>query len=379
MPEQSVDRALRESIDKTLHQIADSEQPASKISIQQALRDGRALLRRRRRLRAIGTPALAAAAASAIAISSVSLPTGDHRAGHKPGPSTATARRFSALAPYATFGWLPASEPVVPGQQRALAQLNTWGTIDATSEHLSSGPWALSVYAVGTCHRTGNQIDCGNDQPQPGPAHPCGFNGREVSAPPVNGHQSFWADDLGSLEPARIRCLTWEYAPGGWASLSNLEEIHPDKSLVVRVASAIRIGGRQPSFKFAAQFRKLPGKWRVVPPASFYLMHGALLAGTYAITDGATTIDVNIGSGFSKPNRCLKNESDCRVINGYHVGVLRSQPVRGETVSQILAPDADHRSVALISHQHLGLLFTVFSHLAILGRNPAAWTTKPIS
>jgi hypothetical protein len=389
------------SVERVFQQMADQEQPPSRVSIQQALRNGRTRLRRRRLIRAVGTPVLAAAAVLAVALP-VSMSAGSYGAGQKQGPTSATAHRFRALAPYATFDWLPAKEPVARGQQTALAQLNTWGTIDRTLETLDDGAWVLSVYAAGTCHQAGTQIDCPSDQLVPGqpkvPVQPCGSD--KVQASPVNGHQAFWAAGQG-LETVsngsnvraltHLRCLTWEYAPGGWASLRNFGEINPDKQLVVRIASRIRFGGRQASFKFAAQFRNLPGKWRVVLPASFYLMrrvghellymgveHGALLVQDFAITDGATTLNVDVNVFPSKHSQCVTGKPGCRVINGYHVSVSK---LYGTQQLQISAPDADNLYVALgtVSQQHLGLLFSVFSHLTMLGRNPAAWTTQPIA
>jgi hypothetical protein len=185
-----------------------------------------------------------------------------------------------------------------------------------------------------------------------------------------------------------MRCLTWEYAPGGWASLSNAGEINPSKQLVVRIASKIQFGGRQPSFKFAAQFRNLPGKWRVVPPASFYqfrrvghklrymgVQHGALLAQDFTITDGATTLGVDVNVFPSKRSQSITGKPGCRVINGYHVSFRK---VAG--TQYLSAPDADNLWVSLSgSQQSLGLLFRVFAHMTMLGTNPAAWTTQPIA
>ncbi|HUC27583.1 MAG TPA: hypothetical protein VMA73_33215 [Streptosporangiaceae bacterium] len=398
MREQSGDGVLRESIGRALHEMADKEQPQSRVSIQQGLRDGRARLRRRRLMRAAGVPVLAAAAVSAIAVGSISLPLGSHAHG----PNTGTGRHFSALAPYATFGWLPANEPAAPSQQTDLAQTNTWGTIDANTENLNDGPWNLTAYAIGACHRAGNQIDCPNDQRLPGqpnvPVHPCGSNDAEVQAPKVNGRQAFWEHNpdqvttvnngQGQSSVSHMRCLTWEYAPGGWASLSNFSEINPGKQLVVRIASKIRFGGQQPSLRFAAQFRNLPGKWRVVPPVSFYMFrrvghklrytgvkHGALLAEDFTITDGATTIGVDVNVFPSKRSQCVDGQPGCRVINGYHVSVRK---VAG--MQMISAPDADNLWVSLTgSQQSLGLLYRVFAHMTMLGTNPAAWTTQPIA
>jgi hypothetical protein len=405
MREQSGDGVLRESIGRALHEMADKEQPQSRISIPQSLRDGRLRLRRRRLMRAAGVPVLAAAAVSAIAVGSISLP-----GSHSPGPSTATARGFSALAPYATFGWLPAKEPAAPSQQTDLAQTNTWGSIDATSYTLNAGPWTMTAYHIGACHRAGNQIDCPSDQGLPlhpkGPVHPCGSNDGEVQAPPVNGRQAFWEHNPDQVDKVKngqnqysvshLRCLTWEYAPGGWASLSNSGVINPSRQLVVRIASKIQFGGHQPSFKFAAQFRNLPGKWRVVPRTTFYLFrrvghklrymgvqHGALLAESYTITDGATTIGVDVNVFPSKRSQCITGTPGCRVINGYHVNAreLGRLVKGGRPQFLISAPDADNLSVTLgtVSQQHLGLLFSLFSHMTMLGTNPAAWTTQPIA
>ena len=387
---------LEQSIEKFFHQMADQEPPQSRVRIQRALKDGHARLRRRRVIVAVGTPTFAVAAVLAIALPGVSLPTGQ--------PTTAatgaTARHFSALSPYATFGWLPAKEPAAPSQQTDLATDNTWGTVDRTSEQLNNGPWTLSVYPAGTCQRAGNEIECPNDNPLPGqpnePADLCGSN--VVHAPPVNGRQAFWEHNVnqvttvkngqGQSSVSHIRCLTWEYAPGGWASLSNYGVINPSKQLVVQVASKIRFGGRQQSFKFAAQFRNLPGKWRVVPPASFYLFrrvghelqymgvqHGALLAQDFAITDGATTIGVDVNVFPSKRTQCVTGNPGCRVINGYHVSVRKLAGTE-----MISAPDADNLWVSLSgSQQDLGLLYRVFADMTMLGRNPAAWTTHPIA
>jgi len=400
---------LEQSIAQTLRQIAGKEQPHSRISIQQAIRDGRARRRRRRLIAAVGTPAFAAAAVLAIVLPSVSLPAGSHGAGPQSG-GAATAQHFSALAPYATFGWLPAKEPAAPSQLTDLAQTNTLGTIDRASEQLNDGPWELSVYAAGTCHRAGNQIDCPNDNPLPGqpsePVHPCGSDDAEVQAPPVNGRQAFWEHNVdqvttvkngqGQSSVSHIRCLTWEYAPGGWASLSNFGVISPGKQLVVQVASKIQFGGRQPSFKFGAQFRNLPGKWRVVLPTTFYLMrrighelrymgveHGALLAEDFTITDGATTLGVDVNVFPSKGTQCVTGKPGCRVINGYHVSArdLGRLTPGGKQQFEISAPDAGNLYVSLgtVSQQDLGLLFRLFAHMTMLGRNPAAWVTHPIS
>ncbi|HUB40262.1 MAG TPA: hypothetical protein VMA72_15535 [Streptosporangiaceae bacterium] len=345
-------------------------------------------MRRRRRLRAIGTPALAAVAVAAIAISSISLPR-SHDAAQQQRGAAATARHFSALSPYATFGWLPAKEPVVPGHKEALAQLGTGmgGVISWNLEDLSSGPWQLKVYAVGECQQAGGQLQCAKSLEQ----DPCAL-ARESPALPVNGHQTFWLAGSGT------QCLNWEYAPGGWATLYHYNEIRPGKQLVLRIASAIRFGGHQPSFKFAAQLRNLPGKWRVVF-ASFGVRNGTLQAGGFKIAEGssATGVEIDMTPANAKHNRCERLPTKrtallCREINGYYVNYLK--PPKLTTPScppgkicatpidfvHIWASDADGWNVDLMAGtRHFGLLFPVFEHMTVFGRNPATWTTKPIS
>ncbi|HXB50875.1 MAG TPA: hypothetical protein VNW50_24205, partial [Streptosporangiaceae bacterium] len=332
---------LEKSIERFFQEIADREQPQSRISAQQAIRDGRTRLRRRRRLRAIGTPAFAAVAVLAIAVSSSSLSAGSHGAGPGQGRATATAPYFSTLAPWATFGWLPAKEPVIPGRHGALAQLNTNGQLNPVSENITSGAWTLEAYAVGECHQVRNQVqpgaasegisrysmlDCGKDQRG---NDACTLT-REEPAPPVNGHPAFWIK-WHNLPHASSRCLNFEYAPGGWASLGNDPRIYPSKQVILRVASAVRSGG-QPTFKFAAQIRNLPGKWRVFR-INFYVVDGALLASDYGIRDGATKIDIHFTPANAKHNKCERFHTSprpggpvhiCRVINGYYVNATKN-------------------------------------------------------
>ncbi|HTZ93588.1 MAG TPA: hypothetical protein VMB74_14430 [Streptosporangiaceae bacterium] len=372
---------LEESIGKAFQEMADQEQPHSRISIQQALRDGRTRLRRRRLMRAVGTPALAAAAVLAIVLPSGSLPAGSHS--DRPQsvvPSvTATARHFSPLAVYASFGWLPAKEPVVPSMRKDYAELNVWGQMEATSETYNDRAWELTAFAVGRCSRLGNHIDCGF-----GKSHSCDYDAYiQARAPAVNGRQAYWVYDQGTKNYPGMRCLAWEYRPGGWAYLSNAGEINPSKHLTVRIASNVRFGGRQPSFEFAAQIRKLPGKWQVVLPTFFIQWHGPLLAGNYTITDGKTTLSIGINFSSPKHNKCLGAKPVCRVINGYYVTLIKYLPQTrgGQDHYAIWAADADDAFVMIgeVTRKHIGLLYTVFSHMKMLGGVPANWTTKPIS
>jgi hypothetical protein len=366
---------LERSIETAFQEIADKEQPHSRISIQRALQDGRARLRVRRVLRAVGTPVLAAAAVLAIALP-VSMSAGSDNATHERAvvvpTSPATSRRFSPLALYASFGWLPAKEPGI-----------IFGQMQATSEELIDHGWDLRTYAVGRCERRGDHMECGWGKDEGD--HTCLGNAYIQSrAPAIDGRPAFWAYDTGTKNWARQRCLTWEYRPGGWAYLTNSpEEINGSKRLIVRIASAVRFAARQPSFKFAAQLRNMPGRWQVGFQTNFYLTHGALLAGPYIITDGKTTLGINVGFGSPEHNKCLGTKSACRVINGYYVTRVKYGPVTkgGPQEFELWAADADNALVTIgpETYKHLGLMYTVFSHMKMLGTNPADWTTEPIS
>jgi hypothetical protein len=373
---------LEQSIARAFQQVADNEQPPTRISIRQALRDGRARLRRRRLVRAVGTPAVAAAVVVAIALPA-SISAGSHGATHQRAvvvpARPATSRHFSPLALYASFGWLPAKEPVVPGMRKDYAELNVWGQMQATSQDLNDRAWELRTYAVGRCERLGNRIDCGLGKHNCS----CGANAYiQARAPAVDGRPAYWAYDIGTRNWAGIRCLTWEYRPGGWAYLSNFGEINPSKGLTVRVAGAVRFGGHQPSFKFAAQLRRLPGRWGMVLPTNFYVTNGALLAGIYNITDGKTTLSIDLNFDSPKHNRCVGTNPVCRVINGYHVTLVTYPPEtkRGQQRFELWAADADNAFVMIGpgTRKHLGLMYSVFSHMKMLGSNPADWTTIPI-
>ena len=365
---------LEHSIESVFQQMADQEQPQSTVSIQAALRDGHARLRRRRLMRAVGTPAFAAAAVLAIALP-VSMSAGSHNATQEQRAvvvpaSPATSRHFSPLALYASFGWLPAKETGV-----------MWGSMQATYENLIDRGWFLRTYPVGSCERLGEHMECGWGKDKGNNA--CLGNAYiQARAPAIDGRPAYWAYDQGTRNSAGQRCLTWEYQPGGWAYLLSSGVINPSKRLVVRVASAVRFGGHQPSFKFAAQLRKLPGRWQVAFTTDFYLTHGAVLARPYTITDGKTSLGIYVNPGSQEHNKCLGPQSACRVINGYYVTLSEYGPVTkgGRQEFELEVADADNASVMIgpETHKYLGLMYTVFSHMKMLGSNPAAWTTKPL-
>jgi hypothetical protein len=390
-------------IEKAFQQMADQEQPQSRVSIQQALRNGRARLRRRRLWRAAGTPALAAAAVLAIALP-VSMSAGSHDATHQRAvvvpASPATSRHFSPLALYASFGWLPAK-----------TGSNIFGYLGATYQDITDGGWDLRTYPVGGCELRGDHLECGWSKKRAN--NLCLVNAYiQARAPAVDGRPAYWAYNAGTKNIAVGRCLTWEYQPGGWAYLM-AENRQPSTGVMVRVASAVRFGGHQPSVKFAAQLRNLPGRWQVVPFTYIIGTYGALRAMGYTITDGKTTLGIGLGFGSPEHNRCSRPNDGCRVINGFYVRVIEFPPMprNGYPTSfqisdaaacigrrssrscsptgfvlQAPEPDADKIVVTIespaahgsVGHKYVGLMYTVFSHMKMLGTSPADWTTKPI-
>ena len=172
--------------------------------------------------------------------------------------------------------------------------------------------------------------------------------------------------------------------PAGRLGVSvNAGEINPSKQLTIRIASNVRFGGQQPVFKFAAQIRNLPGKWRPVLPTGFIRWHGPLLAGGYNITDGKTTLYIAINFSSPKHNKCLGTKPVCRVINGYYVTLIKYPPQTkgGQEHYAIWAADADDAFVmiGIVTQKHISLLYSVFAHMKMLGGVPVNWTTKPIS
>jgi len=356
------------SIEAALQEIADKEQPHSRISIRQALRDGRARLRRRR-VAMVGAPALAAAAALAIALTSAALPIADSRAGPQSGRAPAP-RHFSLYSAYARFGWLPTP----------LARLGTFST---RWDLLQAGPWTLFAGAKGECHVKNREFTCASSPLAAVETSP---------APAVDGHDAYWSY-LASLPgvPRSVGGLIWQYKSGGWAVVSTgptRGTPTANKQMLRHIASTVTFGGHHPSLRFAVKLTGLPAGWHT-EEASFGPPAGVKLASRFSITNGRETLSVNMGLDSRFSNACSPQHGrigwSCQVIHGYHVAV--SRPVRESYdkpfIQVLTAQNADglFMEIQVTGRKPTWALSTaaLFSDMTMLGNNPADWTSNPIS
>ena len=355
---------LEQSLHELFQQMASAEQPANPITVPQVIRQGRS----RRRWQRFGAPGMAALAVLAIALTATALSAGSPGASHQQPPVAAQrssiSHPFSVLSLYAWFGWLPDGESMNP------ARTEFFGNMYPDLERLVVAPWTLNTFAAGKCHRTGNELNCGYT------SNGCGENGRlQAPAPAINGHPAYWAYwDRGSPSGSQgLRCLAWEYKPGGWTYVESDGKANETEQTVLRVARAVTFGARTPLFRFAAQLTGLPGKWRVYS-SQFGSVNGALLAGGYEIRDGKSSVDIGVGPPADGPNKCFSN-TVCYRINGYYVNLDNISPAYPD----LWARNADGLQATVSGTQkQLGLLRTVFTHLKMLGTDPANWTTRLI-
>jgi hypothetical protein len=352
-----------------------SEPPPSRVSIEQARRQGRQRLRRRRAGLA-GAPVLAVAAIAAVVLAGQPAPSAPVRAGattpaassspsSSPASSspaggttpTAAPGRFHPLIPYASFGWLPAGQSL------------TAGTIGPTEEYFFARPWSLDIYAASRpCKLTAARLNCTDGSG--GLLAP--VIGR---APAVHGHRAFWISGH--------TYLAWQYARGGWALLG----LPPDKGArqqraAVKVARDIRYGGAtKPVIAFPAQLTQVPAQWRVdsvyyVPDA------GRLRASQFSVTNGSISFDTDPATSRSSCYLYPDGQSVREVIGGYRVIITHLAASHGRPpLQQLCAAHADGLSVFISEsgrHRAIGVVSLFTRHLRLLGGQPANWTTIPI-
>ena len=368
-------------------QIAAGEPGGSRVDAHAAYRRGRARLRRRRAWLAGGS-LLAAAAVAALAVAVVP-------ARPRPGPPAtgpAAPRQFSPLVPYLSFGWLPSGNSLVAGGVRPEVAYLTAGRSNA----LGPSTWDLAVYAAGQCHLTGPARDLKCSTPALE-----GLTARITGrAPAVRGHRAFWAGPF----------LVWQYARGGWASLSlplpysspklsNAAKYEAARRDAVKIADHVRYGAATPPLVFPARLTRLPSQWRV--SSVYYLPDaGVLRASRFALgtgnpdlgADGGLEYQTNLpylmidpasrkGYCYRSPNRKNSSErSTSETINGHRVVV--TQQVLGTRPRQDLcAAHADGLALYISqfgAHPPINLTSLFRDHLRLLGTNPANWTRNPI-
>ncbi len=393
MFEQSVTRALQE--------MAEKEQPHSRVSIRQALRDGRARLRRRRLVRGVGTPAFAAAAVLAIALSSTGLPAGS---GHThPQPGTYGKLAGGAFNPSylaIRLGWLPAGAVVTGGQI-------TGGGEALTAAMPDGAQWAVGVYAPKVCQasKTTQLFECLVFVNKP--TVPLGVTlSITGDGPTVDGHRSLWlrggiSRPAGPGRPGQYdgTILAWQYAPGAWTVVQHVSSQRSAATLV-RIARAVEYGQRIP-VRFASQFTSLPRGWRI-SGLLFARDYGVYLVSTYQIGKmrkirpttpvfaGAWDQPLISISPATSASRCDFNprlSSSQVTIRGYRfksqrqgglgVGLKHDvvwSYVCGNHVDGLLASIAEFSAAG-----PMGLSPTaVMERLKLLGIKPADWVTNPL-
>lgn len=373
-----------------LDELAASEPPPSRVSIELARSQGRARLRWRRAGLA-GTPVLAAVAVTAIVVAlsaapgpaGSALPSGSGTASASPSASPSSSasaspspaalpaapRRFNPAVPYVSWGWLPAGESMVTG------------FTNQTDGHLTAGPrpgvarWTLTTYAAGQCRFSAGNLNCavsgGGLETPIGPG------------PMVSGRRAYVsADDA---------YLVWEYARDGWAWLGlPPAKAAPDRKAAVRdaiqVAESIRFGESAGlSLAYAAQLTNLPGHWRITQ-SGYKPVSGRLLTGLSMAVRGHRDDHPEFGVHPATANdKCYfypDGQSVREVIDGYQVTVTHIPGERGRGPFQSLcAADAGGLSVFISeydAHPLVDVVSLFRDHLRLLGPDPANWASSPV-
>jgi hypothetical protein len=372
---------------------ADSEPQPSPISIAAAQQVGRTHLRRRR-VSTYGSPVLAVGAVLAVVFMGALAPGPAGRPHPLAGSSTPTALpsstyspprsappAFNPFVPFAAFGWLPFSTPVViGGQGRAYTFLE--GSPPTLANTLN---WQAN--AAGACRLTGKNLVCADL------ADPYRLTGR---APDINGRVAYWGYvPLPPPGPVN-QILAYQYARNGWATIEFVGNSW--RSDVVKVAQNIRLG-QQVRLRYAVQLTALAAQWHPFPESGFHVASGRPLADQISLTEQprptstavpplqiSTQLAGGDGVGLCKNTRWSVDTArgqitvgpgTRQVINGYHVYVNAKYQI-------LCADDADGLSLSIQiqpANAAPGLnVVSIFARrLRLLGTDPAKWTTDPIA
>jgi hypothetical protein len=358
-----------------------SDQPEP--GIPPARRRGRRLSRWRRAGTA-GFPVLAVAAVAALTVGTG--PARPASVGAPAGP--AALRHFNPLVPYISFGWLPAGQKLVAGDNRPELQALVAGRHSWTDRSV----WDLVVYAAGQCRLNGQatQLTCST------PAL-AGLTATITrTAPAIRGHRAFWAGPY----------LIWHYARGGWAALAlpypagtrlaTPAQLRKARHQARRIAAHVRYGAATPPLLFPVQLRNLPRKWRV--GSVFYLPQGRVFrAERFALTAGNPNLGADGGLEYQRNlpyfsaidpaaathrRFCFRSPgSVVRIINGHRV--ILSHQFSGALSRQDLcaahAAGLDMFISEFGAHPPVTLAALFRDHLRLLGNRPARWTSKPVT
>lgn len=385
---------LERSVERSLQEMADQEQPHPKVSIQQAIKQGHARLRRRRLILGVGTPVLAAIAVLAIVLGGVA-PWSGHRTPQAGTTGPFAPGTFNPAQLTVGFGWLPKGSLVLEGETLPGSE-----SLYANGPH--NRPVFLAVYARNACHismASGiKRLSCSaasqNSQLPMG-----GTNSLALAAshpPAIDGHPSFWLDGCCKV--------AWEHAPGEWAVAYSW-----NTAVTVRVAQAVKFGqqipakyGQREPLLYGVRFTSLPPGWRLVKvdigraglhgvagrdvyEASDFTIAtvGRLTAATQITTD-APLISVSADHSANDCNfPTLPNQPPMRTshltIHGYRFVLATSSPP-GLPYQTLCGSPIDGLAVSITEQgatQELSPVM-VMERLELLGPNPDHWVTNPL-
>jgi hypothetical protein len=394
--------------------VATEDPPPSTVSITAAQRSGR----RRLRVRRIYLPGLAPVAAAVAVALIATLPATLHSTeAVRPAPHVrlrAEPRPFNPLVPYASFGWLPAGFSADASAAGAADEAtSTSVTLQAIAPSASGQIVTVTVNAAGSCKITGSGVmkilsNRRTARSQPSSARTVrGFRlacdagaGNSplmarlrsllprisaVVAPDVNGRPAFWTS---------AGTLVWEYASGGWATLS------PDglagHALLLKIASHVRYGDTTPVL-FGFRLAKLPVGWGPSGIIDFAPHGGRLLAISWSA--GPTVDPTALSVGVFPPVRHMGSPSYCNFVAGQsryatldgtrtlvrnlnepykHWQSLCANDIDGVQLYLTLDLNTPGSNTPLPGSNEFNGVLTVFRHLQLLGPNPGAWTTAPV-
>ena len=325
---------------------------------------------------------------------------------------------FSPMVAAASFGWLPPGFSVGAGQRMGLADWTTTQSVFLGAVAPATGQaLVLTVQAAGSCRLTGPQraVPPGHEGPAPprrrerryphglSCSEGAGGGGSAVlltgSAPPLRGMPAYGTAERG---------LAWEYARDSWAWL-NPQQPEPGagnpgtgrpaagpsavpRPLLRRVAAHVSYCGAPLAFPFTLS--GVPPRWQVAQ--GYFTESGGRLAGT-GLALGPASSPLALDVGVSLPG----GQPSCTFVAG-HSRYVRLRGARGVLVTIDEMPYKDLQFLCAarvrglqldLSLDHLvpgkrarlvpglrsfGSILTVFSHLKLLGPDPAKWTTHPI-
>jgi hypothetical protein len=408
--------------------VASDDAPPTSVSIARA----RAAGRRRRRLVRVYLPGAApVAAAVAVALiagltahlSGAASATRHHPAGTSEQRLRSVPTEFSALTPYASFGWLPAGYSAA-GLANQTTQSNS--ELDLTASAANRESLNAALFPARDCTITGpvtlnastasklgakrtrypHSLTCGS------PAAPAFRDAREMPLTPaagdIDGASAYWT--VGES-------LVFEYGQDAWGRLNAVPQLptaghvaRPARSgmeigrpsagianMMIRVASDMRFGQRS-AVSYGFTISGLPSAWQTGRAGSTYavaLLDGRLVNVGWGAgpADDPTALSVSVTPAATPGaiNSCnyVAGQSWYVTLDGARV-MLRTIDQPYKHWEELCAPDVRGLSVyitldtnvpstndrPLPGGRALGGVVKVFRHLTLLGPDVKDWTTQ---